>query len=1600
MKKLLSLLLATVLVMSLFGGISVSAADTVGTKYYFQDFEDCTVGDKATNVGVGSSMMPSLESNAVCADGNGKAVQIKVSKNSAYHESRIGGATAWTIDANETLVVSGKIKFTSLASQQSSTGSIRVIGNSTIENKITYVTPDIGVWQDFSISYLNDTGSRITMNNSSYYLTLRIWAPRNSVYLLDDLEIKVVKHGNSTQAPVISNAKAYINGTDVVYSYDFASSGTDKSIIKLKDGNKVLSSYTYGETITVPDAYKSSEDLNLEIVPIDSNSNIAMYDVDVSLNSPAHLIADFEDENADTISVANCTTSITDKGQGAGGSDYALSVSVKKAYADPRFNVALRKGYSYDVSMWIKVSQDLLKNQAWLIFIQTPEDPSVTGTKYYEKQLTLDQKLLASNGWVYAHAVIDNFSGLMSSAEVIDRGTMSVRLGNGIIADTTGTSSIDFMLDDVTVMPRAKYVAEGMDLYTFDTAKPVYSSAYNQDDFRVANATATVTAPEATVTIADETLGNYLKVAGNGNYNQIYKRNTGIKNGVAYDLYFWAKADDETSLGKVPKVHLARTYKANDEDGKRSETLSATVVSATDRDGTYTDSLGVTNEWRLYKARFKNSTLCSDELISDYLIYRLSDSSSDTNLNYSIGNFKIVPVTDNINALDGYTNSIATAFKTGDDTCNVDFSSNVPYGDVSNVITRIMFPYKNSYVIRYVADGYENDETVQLSADEIKGAKMLVTAKDRTDSFGETATISIQSPDEAQFTVVAEFDQVVWGKDMNTLTATVYYNNLSGESTLNALCATYDENNKLITSDVKPLTLSNGEGQVKLSMGATAESKKARVFFWDENFAPIKSDTTPIVKNDDANFIYVSTKGNDSSDGGFASPVETIEKALEKHAALASSKDTYIILMQGNHTQTKELAITNAHTANGKLTITSYDKNDKGVISGGYDLTGKFTDANGDGIYEATVDIADFGLAEAPRQLYVNGTKATRARSGVLEDFKNTTTYYYESANLPARETVGHLETTDLDYLNYERPQDLEFIFYGSWAMARCQAASVEAATNSDGQSVAKFNMDETGWAYLTARRYTSGNVSVGGYPPRYVENALELLDEEGEWYLNTDNDTLYYKPRVSLGENITKAEVILPVIDNYEECLVNIEGTIDNNVKNLTFDNITFAYTTWTRPSTELGHADIQNNTVLGHKDLQLNSTPTSSSIGYGNNPDGAIDVKYANNTNFENCDFTKLGITGLRLTEGVKNSKISGNEFYDISGSAIAIGLTGVYGVAANTFRNPEGAKKIDNIDFSNNYVHHVATEYNGAAALSVGFPSNSTISHNEIAFIPYTGMHIGWGWEDSFKLPGTNTNETITNLTLDITDNYIHDLFQGKIYDGGAIYTLGRSGGTADNKNKIAGNFIENIGPGAATIYNDQGSTGYEVYNNVSDTSDSWGETFATTGDSRSESNSCNVNVKKANKYLSWHDNYATVVKSFVSSYAQNDDTSSFEELNLVKDLKNNATTKAIIDNAGIEPEYRSNFRSGLQNMMVIDEVILSVGESVNNTPFYITGKDTAYKNNALSCFVSSSNPLVATATQERITAKAVGSAIITYTVLENGVYRTVTTKVTVK
>ncbi len=331
--------------------------------------------------------------------------------------------------------------------------------------------------------------------------------------------------------------------------------------------------------------------------------------------------------------------------------------------------------------------------------------------------------------------------------------------------------------------------------------------------------------------------------------------------------------------------------------------------------------------------------------------------------------------------------------------------------------------------------------------------------------------------------------------------------------------------------------------------------------------------------------------------------------------------------------------------------------------------------------------------------------------------------------------------------------------------------------------------MDQPGWKYVSDKGGTSASV------PVYYENALELLDEPGEWYLDIHAGKVYYMPRP--WEDMSQAEVTAPVLEE----LIRIQGTdYDRMVENIEFIGITFADTTWNRPSTSYGHADAQNNHIREH------GVPDRL-------PDAAVTVKRANSVHFTGCSFTRIGITALKMVEGVQNSPVRGNKFYDISGSAVNIGDP--YTNNPDNY-NPQDIRKLmKNCDVENNYIHDIGVDYQSAAAVSVGFAADLELAHNEIFNIPYLAFHIGYGWAKRFENVQRN---------MVIEHNFIHDLMGEGIYDGGAVYFNGNSGGSEGNYNLVRDNYIRNQMDLNAPLYADEGTTYWHWERNVVDLSES--------------------------------------------------------------------------------------------------------------------------------------------------------------------------------
>lgn len=90
-------------------------------------------------------------------------------------------------------------------------------------------------------------------------------------------------------------------------------------------------------------------------------------------------------------------------------------------------------------------------------------------------------------------------------------------------------------------------------------------------------------------------------------------------------------------------------------------------------------------------------------------------------------------------------------------------------------------------------------------------------------------------------------------------------------------------------------------------------------------------------------------------------------------------------------------------------------------------------------------------------------------------------------------------------------------MYSDEWTNPRCGVDSVSVENGR-----AKIIMKQPGFKYATNKGASSATY------PIYYENAYELLDRDGEWYLDTNEGMLYYIPRMF--EDINSADAILPI--------------------------------------------------------------------------------------------------------------------------------------------------------------------------------------------------------------------------------------------------------------------------------------------------------------------------------------------------------------------------------------------------------------------------------------------------------------------------------------
>ena len=556
--------------------------------------------------------------------------------------------------------------------------------------------------------------------------------------------------------------------------------------------------------------------------------------------------------------------------------------------------------------------------------------------------------------------------------------------------------------------------------------------------------------------------------------------------------------------------------------------------------------------------------------------------------------------------------------------------------------------------------------------------------------------------------------------------------------------------------------------------------------------------------------IYVSLQGNDKNPGTKEAPFNTLNRAIKQAREWRRlnrpevAGGIYIRLEEGVYAQRNSLFLRpeDSGTPDSPTVICAVDGAHP-VISGGVAVTGWKRGCNHPAIPEKLKQ--KIWSVEAPlignrrvetRQMWVNGHKVQRAAQfpdGGLErmiDFN------------PEEQTITIPVSQSVNPKRLQNAGQLEMIVHQRWAIAILRVKSIDV---KDGQAVVRFHEPESHleFAHPWPQPVIGGEKGNSSF---CLTNALELLDQPGEWFQEYPSGTIYYYPQAS--ENMETAEVIIPTL----ETLVTIDGTLSRPVKHIQFNGITFEHTSWMRPSYQ-GHVTLQGGfPLLDAYKLQEPGLPEKAELenqAWITRPETAIRVRGAEHIDFKHCTFRHLSSTGLDYEWAVTASSVEDCQFTDIGGTALLVGAFPDGGLETHIPFIPADVRELcSHITIRNNFISNVTNEDWGCVGIGAGYVRNMDISHNEVCHLNYSGICVGWGW--------TSLESGMCNNRIEA--NYVHH-FARRLYDAGGLYTLSNQPGSVMRNNRIE-HLIEApyaTNDRAFYIYLDEATDGYTMENN---------------------------------------------------------------------------------------------------------------------------------------------------------------------------------------
>jgi len=511
---------------------------------------------------------------------------------------------------------------------------------------------------------------------------------------------------------------------------------------------------------------------------------------------------------------------------------------------------------------------------------------------------------------------------------------------------------------------------------------------------------------------------------------------------------------------------------------------------------------------------------------------------------------------------------------------------------------------------------------------------------------------------------------------------------------------------------------------------------------------------TSVFATPDGDF-YISPKGNDKNSGSINAPFATLDHARKAVQKLKKTKHGDItIYLRGGHYEVSKTVIFNLEDSGNKnqtITYTAYP-GETPILSAGKEVLGfkRPTSAipNLPQIAQSKVVVAN--ISEDFSTMYDNQGILPRAKSSMFVVGKGG--------------GRSHLAVPQEYYKKWANPSQLEFHIrpHHAWLLNILPVSSIE-----HDKRVLRSPSNAT---YPIKHLHFLPDVKNA-----WIENAIEELDEPGEWVLDLKNQKIYLWPR---GDS--------PIHHSNLNEIIKIEGQVDRKgpkdipVKNLKFSGLTFKH--GERYQIEKDDWGVQHDWDFIDKDNSL------------------VRFRGAENCQILNCHFLHSGSNAIRLDLHAMHNTISGNHIEHIGGAGIF--LCG-YG---------PGKKDVNRKNtIHNNHIHHVGEIYWHSAGILISQSGENVISNNLVHHTNYTGIIISGVVLDFFRKGGRESSKSVrwheiggkrrslsekqaepflhTHDNI-IENNEIHNVMR-KMGDGNAIYIRG-----AGPNNIIRRNYVHHL------------------------------------------------------------------------------------------------------------------------------------------------------------------------------------------------------------